>query len=139
MSKGGDEFDDEEEGLEEMNKSPYDLIDFERPDYEVVYSALLNMYRLFIDEDEEERKIREYETWKEENKNEESEVDPIGEIIECVVFNTTDFMCYDYDKIMRADKARHNFNLEKQEREKIVGTKEEWEKAIASHFFYESE
>lgn len=62
-------------------------------------------------------------------------LDPMGEVAECVMFNTPSFMCYDYDKISRDDRALRIFNLEKQEREKIIGKREDWERAIRQTFF----
>ena len=45
-------------------------------------------------------------------------------------------MCYDYDEILRPEKAKRIFNLERSEREEIVGSKKDWENAIDDHLFY---
>ena len=60
-------------------------------------------------------------------------------MIECVIFNTPDFMCYDYDKIMRPDKAKRNFKLEKPEIQRIIGKKNDWNRALSSTFFKKPE
>ena len=43
-------------------------------------------------------------------------------------------MCYDYDKIMGEGQAKRNFNLDRAKIERIIGSRDEWNKALNNTF-----
>ena len=151
VGEDGEAQEDEEEPEFDPLNTRYDAIDFKNDNYEKWYKEIIKMAKLQGDDDideededkEDEEKEEEEDDGEQEDKEEEkylpkddeAEFDPEGEVIECVIFNTPDFMCYDYDKISRSTHAKRNFNLEKTERERILGSKNDWNKAISETFF----